>query len=225
MLGHLNVTIEGGQNVALVGESGAGKTTMVSLLSRFYEPTGGQILIDGQDITKVSQASLHKSIGFVQQNVFLFDASIRENLRYGKSDASDEELWQALKAASLYDFVASLPEGLDTQVGERGTRLSGGQRQRLSIARVFLKDPPIIVFDEATSSLDTESEALIQEAFRRVAKGRTAIVIAHRLSTIVDSDRIFVLDHGSIVEEGSHAELLSRGGLYTKLYSIKKDMI
>ena len=225
VLGHLNVTIEGGQNVALVGESGAGKTTMVSLLSRFYEPTGGQILIDGQDITKVSQASLHKSIGFVQQNVFLFDASIRENLRYGKSDASDDELWQALKAASLYDFVASLPEGLDTQVGERGTRLSGGQRQRLSIARVFLKDPPIIVFDEATSSLDTESEALIQEAFRRVAKGRTAIVIAHRLSTIVDSDRIFVLDHGSIVEEGSHAELLSRGGLYTKLYSIKKDMI
>ena len=225
VLGHLNLTIEGGENVALVGESGAGKTTIVSLLSRFYETTHGRILIDGQDITRVTQSSLHKAIGFVQQNVFLFDASIRENLRYGKSDATDEELWEALKAASLSDFVSSLPGGLDTEVGERGTRLSGGQRQRLSIARVFLKNPPIIVFDEATSSLDTESESLIQEAFRRVAQGRTAIVIAHRLSTIVDSDRIFVLDHGSIVEEGSHAELLSRGGLYTKLYSIKKDMI
>ena len=225
VLRHLDMNITGGENAALVGESGAGKTTIVSLLSRFYEPDEGQILIDGQDITKVTQASLHKAIGFVQQNVFLFDASIRENLRYGKIDASDDELWAALEAASLKDFVRSLPAGLDTEVGERGTRLSGGQRQRLSIARVFLKNPRIIVFDEATSSLDSESEELIQQAFRRVSQGRTAIVIAHRLSTIVDSDEIFVLEGGSIVEKGTHSSLMKENGLYNKLYSIKKDMI
>ena len=225
VLRHLDMNITGGENAALVGESGAGKTTIVSLLSRFYEPDEGQILIDGQDITKVTQASLHKAIGFVQQNVFLFDASIRENLRYGKIDATDDELWAALEAASLKDFVRSLPSGLDTEVGERGTRLSGGQRQRLSIARVFLKNPRIIVFDEATSSLDSESEELIQQAFRRVSQGRTAIVIAHRLSTIVDSDEIFVLEGGSIVEKGTHSSLMKENGLYNKLYSIKKDMI
>ena len=222
---NLDMNITGGENAALVGESGAGKTTIVSLLSRFYEPDEGQILIDGQDITKVTQASLHKAIGFVQQNVFLFDASIRENLRYGKIDATDDELWAALEAASLKDFVRSLPSGLDTEVGERGTRLSGGQRQRLSIARVFLKNPRIIVFDEATSSLDSESEDLIQQAFRRVSQGRTAIVIAHRLSTIVDSDEIFVLEGGSIAEKGTHSSLMKENGLYNKLYSIKKDMI
>ena len=217
----LDLHIPGGKRVALVGESGAGKSTTVSLLARFYERSGGMITIDGHDINTVTQDSLHKSIGFVQQNIFLFDSSIRENLRYGKSDATDEELWHALEWANLADFVRSLPEGLDTQVGEHGTRLSGGQKQRLSIARVFLKNPPILVFDEATSSLDTESETLIQSAFNRLSKGRTSIIIAHRLSTVIDCDIIFVLDKGRVVEKGTHDELIAQKGLYYKLYSLK----
>ena len=217
----LDLHIPGGKRVALVGESGAGKSTTVSLLARFYERSGGMITIDGQDINTVTQDSLHKSIGFVQQNIFLFDSSIRENLRYGKSDATDEELWHALEWANLADCVRSLPEGLDTQVGEHGTRLSGGQKQRLSIARVFLKNPPILVFDEATSSLDTESETLIQSAFNRLSKGRTSIIIAHRLSTVIDCDIIFVLDKGRVVEKGTHDELIAQKGLYYKLYSLK----
>ena len=217
----LDLHIPGGKRVALVGESGAGKSTTVSLLARFYERSGGMITIDGQDINTVTQDSLHKSIGFVQQNIFLFDSSIRENLRYGKSDATHNELWHALEWANLADFVRSLPEGLDTQVGEHGTRLSGGQKQRLSIARVFLKNPPILVFDEATSSLDTESETLIQSAFNRLSKGRTSIIIAHRLSTVIDCDIIFVLDKGRVVEKGTHDELIAQKGLYYKLYSLK----
>ena len=217
----LDLHIPGGKRGALVGESGAGKSTTVSLLARFYERSGGMITIDGQDINTVTQDSLHKSIGFVQQNIFLFDSSIRENLRYGKSDATDEELWHALEWANLADFVRSLPEGLDTQVGEHGTRLSGGQKQRLSIARVFLKKPPILVFDEATSRLDTESETLIQSAFNRLSKGRTSIIIAHRLSTVIDCDIIFVLDKGRVVEKGTHDELIAQKGLYYKLYSLK----
>ena len=218
---HLSLSIPGGTKAALVGESGAGKSTIVSLLGRFYERQGGSITIDGVDIDSVTQKSLHESIGFVQQNVFLFDATIRENLRYGRVDATDEEMWEALRNANLYDFVASLPKGLDTEVGERGTRLSGGQKQRLSIARIFLKDPKILIFDEATSSLDTESEKLIQEAFDRLSKGRTSIVIAHRLSTIKDSDIIFVIDKGMVKESGTHQELLDKQGLYYKLYSLK----
>ena len=221
VINHLNLHIPGGSKAALVGESGAGKSTIAALLARFYERDGGIITIDGQDIDKVTQKSLHDSIGFVQQNVFLFDASIKENLRYGKSNATDEEMWEALRNANLYDFVASLPDGLDTEVGERGTRLSGGQKQRLSIARVFLKNPKILVFDEATSSLDTESEALIQDAFDRLAEGRTSIVIAHRLSTIKDSDIIFVIDKGMVAEEGTHESLMAMGGRYSRLYSLK----
>ena len=217
----LNLHIPGGVKAALVGESGAGKSTIVSLLGRFYERGSGRISIDGMDVDDVTQKSLHDAIGFVQQNVFLFDASIRENLRYGKADATDEEMWEALRNANLYSFVSSLPDGLDTEVGERGTRLSGGQKQRLSIARIFLKNPKILVFDEATSSLDTESEKLIQDAFDRLAEGRTSIVIAHRLSTIKDSDIIFVIDKGQVKESGSHEELLEEKGIYYRLYSLK----
>lgn len=217
-INNLSFTIPGGKHVALVGESGAGKSTIASLLARFYELDGGKITIDGMDISKVTQKSLHDAIGFVRQDVFLFDASIRENLRYGKSDATDEELYIALDKANLLEFVKSLPQGLDTEVGERGTRLSGGQKQRLSIARCFLKNPPIIVFDEATSSLDTESEALIEESFMKLSAGRTTIVIAHRLSTVIDSDIIFVIDDGVLGEVGDHRSLMEKGGIYSRLY-------
>ncbi len=222
VINDMNLSIPGGKRVAIVGESGAGKSTAVQLLARFYEKNGGSITIDGVDIDDVTQKSLHEAIGFVQQNVFLFDASIKENLRYGKSDATEDEMWKALEDARLLDFVKSLPDGLDTEVGERGTRLSGGQKQRLSIARVFLKNPKILIFDEATSSLDTESEMLIQDALNKLAIGRTCIVIAHRLSTIIDSDIIYVMDKGKVVERGSHEELLEKHGLYYKLYSIKR---
>ncbi len=221
VLDHFNMKVEGGKRVALVGESGAGKSTAVSLLARFYERTSGSITIDGQDVDAVTQRSLRANIGFVQQDVFLFDASIRDNITYGKPDATDDEIWLALEKANLLDFVNSLPDGLDTEVGERGTRLSGGQKQRLSIARVFLKNPPILIFDEATSSLDTESEREIQDAFNKLAEGRTSIVIAHRLSTIIDSDEIFVVNKGHIEEKGSHEELLEKKGLYYRLYSLK----
>ncbi len=218
VLGDISLHIPGGATIAIVGESGAGKSTLVSLIPRFYEPLCGRILVDGQDIAGVTKASLRSQIGFVQQNVFLFDGSIRDNLKYGKSDATDEQMFDALDKANLGNFVRSLSDGLDTQVGERGTRLSGGQKQRISIARVFLKDPKILIFDEATSSLDTESEYQIQEAFGRLAEGRTAIVIAHRLTTVRDADIIYVLADGNIAEMGSHDELLALHGQYARLY-------
>jgi len=219
VIGDISFDIKGGTTVAIVGDSGAGKTTTASLLPRFYEIDSGQITIDGQDIRKVTQRSLRQNIGFVQQNVFLFDADIRENLRYGNPDATDEQMYAALDAANIGDFVRSLPDGLSTAVGEHGTRLSGGQKQRISIARVFLKNPPILIFDEATSSLDNESEHLIQEAFKRLSVGRTSIVIAHRLTTIRDADTIIVLDQGKVIEVGTHESLLAAGGHYAKLYS------
>ena len=218
VIGDISFDIKGGTTVAIVGDSGAGKTTTASLLPRFYEIDSGVITIDGQDIRSVTQRSLRQNIGFVQQNVFLFDADIRENLRYGNPEASDEQMYQALDAANLGDFVRSLPEGLSTQVGEHGTRLSGGQRQRISIARVFLKNPPILIFDEATSSLDNESEHLIQDAFKRLSVGRTSIVIAHRLTTIREADNIIVLNKGKVIETGTHDQLIKEGGHYSKLY-------
>ena len=219
VIGDISFDIKGGTTVAIVGDSGAGKTTTASLLPRFYEIDSGLITIDGQDIRKVTQRSLRQNIGFVQQNVFLFDADIRENLRYGNPDATDDQMFAALDAANIGDFVRSLPNGLSTPVGEHGTRLSGGQKQRISIARVFLKNPPILIFDEATSSLDNESEHLIQEAFKRLSAGRTSIVIAHRLTTIREADKIIVLDKGKVIEAGTHESLLAAGGHYAKLYS------
>ncbi len=218
ILKDIDITVPGGSTYALVGESGAGKSTFASLIPRFYEPSDGKVKIDGQDIRELTQYSLRQNIGFVQQNVFLFDDTIRENLKYGKVDATDKQLWLALDAANLGNFVRSLPLGLDTQVGEQGTLLSGGQKQRVSIARVFLKNPQILIFDEATSSLDTESEELINEAFHRLSKGRTAIVIAHRLTTVKHADCILVLDEGKLVESGTHEQLLEMDGQYAKLY-------
>lgn len=218
VLKDISLTIPGANRIAIVGESGAGKSTLVSLIPRFYEPDAGAILIDGQDISMVRQRSLRREIGVVQQDVFLFDATIKENILYGRSDATDEELIEAAASANILAFIQSLPDRFDTMVGERGVKLSGGQKQRISIARVFLKNPKIIIFDEATSSLDTESEAVIQEAFERLAVNRTTIVIAHRLSTVRDAQTILVLSNGSIAERGTHDTLLSQNGIYARLY-------
>lgn len=217
ILRDINLKIEAGQTIALAGESGAGKSTLASLLPRFYDIQEGVIEIDGQNITSLKQGSLRKAIGIVQQNVFLFDGTIRENIIYGNPEASDEEIAEAVRMSNLETFIATLPDGLETQVGERGVLLSGGQKQRISIARVFLKNPEILIFDEATSSLDNESEALIQEALWKLCSDRTTIIIAHRLSTIMKADRIYVMKNGSIVESGTHSELVELGGYYKSL--------
>jgi ATP-binding cassette subfamily B protein len=208
-----------GELVAFVGPSGAGKTTIMQLLPRFYDPTQGRVLVDGHDIRDLTLESLRRNIGIVTQETYLFHATIAENLRYGNPAAGDEQLLQACRAANIYDVVVSLPEGLKTIVGERGHKLSGGERQRIAIARVLLKDPRILILDEATSSLDSTSERLIREALVPLMRGRTSLVVAHRLSTVLRADVINVVDAGRIVESGKHAELVGRGGLYASLYS------
>lgn len=218
VIDELNLTIPAGQKVGLVGHSGAGKTTITKLLLRFADLTKGSLKIDDQDIASVTQQSLRRSIAYVPQEPLLFHRSLRENIAYGKLDATDDEIHQATKRANADAFIAELPDGLDTIVGERGVKLSGGQRQRIAIARAILKDAPILVLDEATSALDSESEKLIQASLDELMKDRTSIVIAHRLSTIAKLDRIIVLDKGKIVEDGTHAELIKKNGVYAKLW-------
>ena len=219
----LSFTVPAGKKLAIVGSSGAGKSTLFKLLFRFYDVTGGRILIDGQDIREVSQRSLRNAIAVVPQDTVLFNMSIGDNIRYGRVSASDAEVWQAIETAYLGDFIKALPRGLDTLVGERGLKLSGGEKQRVAIARAILKRAPIIVFDEATSSLDSRAEASIVEATRRVANDHTSVVIAHRLSTIVDAHDIIVLDQGRLVERGTHSELLMHGGHYAALWAMQQS--
>jgi ATP-binding cassette subfamily B protein len=213
----LDLTIRAGETIAFVGPSGAGKTTICSLLPRFYEVDGGAITIDGIDIRDMTLRSLRSQIGIVQQDVFLFAGTIRENIAYGRLEATEGEILEAARRARLGEVIASLPAGLDTIIGERGVKLSGGQKQRLAIARIFLKNPPILILDEATSALDTETERAIQQALAELSKGRTTLVIAHRLATIVNADRIAVIDRGVIVEQGDHKELLAANGIYKRL--------
>lgn len=221
ILNNLNLKINAGKTLALVGPSGGGKTTLCHLIPRFYEVNSGQITIDGYDIKDVTLFSLRSNIGIVSQDVFLFAGTIRENIRYGKIDATDNEIIEAAKRAEIHDMIMEMENEYDTQVGERGIRLSGGQKQRISIARIFLKNPPILILDEATSALDSVTEAKIQESFDELSKGRTTLVIAHRLSTVKNADEIIVIDEDGIVERGTHEELLSRGGAYAKLYHIQ----
>ena len=222
VLKHLSFRVKAGQTIALVGRSGSGKTTLVNMLPRFVEPSAGQIVIDGTPIHEFTLASLRHNLSLVSQHVVLFEGSIADNIRYGSNHAaSDEQLRVVLEAANLWDFVQTLPEGLNTQIGESGSWLSGGQRQRLAIARALLKDAPILILDEATSALDNESEKLVQDSLERLMKGRTTFVIAHRLSTVKNADRILVLDGGVIIEDGSHEALLKNSGLYQSLYEMQ----
>lgn len=222
VLNNIDFTIKSGKSVALVGPSGGGKTTICSLLPRFYDITDGSITIGGQNIKNIKLESLRNSIGIVQQDVYLFGASVKENIAYGKPDATFDEIVEAAKKANIHDFIMTLPDGYDTFVGERGTRLSGGQKQRISIARVFLKNPPILILDEATSALDNESEQHIQKSLDALSKNRTTITIAHRLSTIQNADEILVIDGQTIKERGTHEELITFGGLYAKYYYMNK---
>lgn len=221
VIDHMNLSIKPGQTIALVGPSGGGKSTTCSLLPRFYDVADGSISIDGQDVRDVTQQSLRRAIGLVQQDVYLFDGTIGENIAYGKPGATAEEVAEAAHRANIDAFIESLPQGYDTVVGERGSRLSGGQKQRVAIARVFLKNPKILILDEATSALDNESEEAVQESLERLARGRTTIIIAHRLSTIKHADEIATVEHGRVVERGTHEQLLARGGTYARYYRMQ----
>ena len=224
VLDHVSIHIPQGETVAVVGPSGGGKSTLCQLIPRFYDVTGGRILVDGTDVRHLTQQSLRQNIGIVQQDVFLFAGTIYDNIRYGKPDATQEEIMEAAKRAEIYDDIMAMPDGFQTYVGERGVMLSGGQKQRVSIARIFLKNPPILILDEATSALDSVTEARIQNAFDELAKGRTTLIIAHRLSTIRNAHRIIVVDDNRIVEEGTHQELLQSGGEYAQLYNAQKSV-
>lgn len=221
VIDHMNLSIKPGQTIALVGPSGGGKSTTCSLLPRFYDVAAGSVSIDGQDVRDVTQQSLRRAIGLVQQDVYLFDGTIGENIAYGKPGATAEEVAEAARRANIDTFIESLPQGYDTVVGERGSRLSGGQKQRVAIARVFLKNPKILILDEATSALDNESEEAVQESLEELARGRTTIIIAHRLSTIKHADEIATVEHGRVVERGTHEELLARGGTYARYYRMQ----
>lgn len=218
VLSHINLHVDAGEYVALVGSSGAGKSTLCSLIPRFYDVTGGTVKVDGMDIRDIRLKSLRNKIGIVQQDVYLFVGTVYDNIRYGKPDATEEEVIEAAKNANAHEFIMSLPDGYDTDIGQRGVKLSGGQKQRLSIARVFLKNPPILIFDEATSALDNESEKVVQDSLEKLAKNRTTFVIAHRLTTICNAKRILVLTENGIAEEGTHEKLLAKQGIYEKLY-------
>lgn len=221
VLNHLNLDIQHGETVAFVGMSGGGKSTLIHLIPRFYDVTEGHIKIDGHDVKDFDTASLRRQIGMVQQDNILFSDTVKENILLGRPDASFEEVVEAAKLANAHDFIMALPQGYDTEVGERGVKLSGGQKQRLSIARIFLNDPPILILDEATSALDLESEAIIQEALEKLSHDRTTIIVAHRLSTITHADKIVVIENGEIVEQGSHETLMQREGAYRRLFSIQ----
>lgn len=224
VLKNIDLTVRAGETIAFVGPSGAGKTTICSLLPRFYEVEEGRITVDGIDIRQMKLSSLRKHIGIVQQDVFLFSGTIKENIAYGDLTATDEQIWEAARRASLEEMISQLPDGINTVIGERGVKLSGGQKQRLSIARMFLKNPPILILDEATSALDTETEAAIQKSLSELSEGRTTLVIAHRLTTIRNADRIIVVNENGIVEEGRHEELVASGGAYSRLHQAQYSM-
>ena len=222
VLRNLTLTVKPGEKIAFVGETGAGKTTVASLLLRFYEPQQGRILLDGRDIREYTQQSLRRAIGLVQQDVFLFSDSVNYNISYGNASVSHADIKKAACLAAAEEFIEKLPEKCETCIGERGVKLSGGQKQRIAIARAFLKNPPVLVLDEATSSLDTATEKIVQESLEKLSANRTTITIAHRLSTIVNADRIFVLRDGIVAETGTHEQLMYKNGIYKKLYELSE---